>query len=65
MPEPADFVERVIEGFRSLRERPHFEVLAQQFESGEVSFVVDCKGIQLYLDEEIAAGPQDMDSSMG
>jgi hypothetical protein len=61
MPEPTDFVDKIIEGFRSLRKRPHFDVLVEQFEAGEVSFVVDCKGIQIYVDEEVAPGSHDTD----
>ncbi len=64
MSEPVDFVERVIEGFRSLRERPHFDLLARQFEAGEVSFVVDAKGIQVYVDAEAGPEPEDMGSTV-
>lgn len=51
MPEETDFVERIVEGFESLRSRPAYRVLADQFESGELTFIVDRQGIRIHLDQ--------------
>src|SRR5207247_154472 len=41
-----DFIDRIIEGFQTLRERPHLDVVAAQFAAGEIAFVVDYRGIR-------------------
>jgi hypothetical protein len=50
MPEPIDFVDRIIEGFQSLKDRPAYGLLAGQFEAGELTFIVDRQGIRIHLD---------------
>jgi multidrug resistance efflux pump len=51
VPEDTDFVERIVEGFESLRDRPAYRVLADQFEAGELTFIVDRQGIRIHLDQ--------------
>ena len=51
MPEETDFVERIVEGFQSLRSRPAYRVLSDQFEAGELTFIVDRQGIRIHLDQ--------------
>lgn len=55
-----DFVDRITDGFVSLRERPQFDFLASQFAAGEISFVVDRRGIRIVVEE----GPQDGDPDL-
>jgi len=50
MPEPIDFVDRIVEGFQSLKDRPAYGLLAGQFEAGELTFIVDRQGIRIHLD---------------
>jgi hypothetical protein len=50
MPEQIDFVDRIVEGFQSLKDRPAYRLLAGQFEAGELTFIVDRQGIRLHLD---------------
>jgi hypothetical protein len=50
MPEEIDFVDRIISGFESLKDRPAYNVLAGQFEAGELTFIVDRQGIRIHLD---------------
>jgi multidrug resistance efflux pump len=50
MPEQIDFVDRIIEGFQSLKDRPAYRLLAGQFEAGELTFIVDRQGIRIHLD---------------
>ena len=50
MPEPIDFVDRISEGFQSLKDRPAYGLLAGQFEAGELTFIVDRQGIRIHLD---------------
>lgn len=62
-----DFVDRIIEGFRTIQARAAYEVLAAQFEAGELSFIVDRQGIRMHLDEidldDPEVGPiEDLDS---
>jgi hypothetical protein len=47
-----DFVDRIVEGFESLRDRDHFDFLATQFAAGEISFIVDQRGIRIVTDDE-------------
>lgn len=61
MPEPTDFVDQIIEGFRTLRERPRLDLLAQQFEAGELAFVVDRRGIQVHLGQVDVSPPEEAD----
>lgn len=57
--EHSDFVDTIIQGFQSLRRRPHFDVLTEQFLSGDLTFVVDRKGIQVHLGEVASGAPDD------
>jgi hypothetical protein len=50
MPEEIDFVDRIISGFESLKDRPAYNILAGQFEAGELTFIVDRQGIRIHLD---------------
>jgi hypothetical protein len=50
MAEEIDFVDRIISGFESLKDRPAYHVLAGQFEAGELTFIVDRQGIRIHLD---------------
>ena len=50
MAEEIDFVDRIISGFESLKDRPAYKVLAGQFEAGELTFIVDRQGIRIHLD---------------
>jgi len=60
MPEPIDFVDRIVEGFQSLKDRPAYGLLAGQFEAGELTFVVDRQGIRIHLDAvEVETGDID------
>lgn len=47
-----DFIDRIVQGFESLRDRPHVEFLAEQFAAGDISFVVDHRGIRIVADED-------------
>lgn len=47
-----DFIDRIISGFESLRDRPHFDFLAEQFTQGEIMFIVDHRGIRIESHEE-------------
>ncbi|HEU5002198.1 MAG TPA: hypothetical protein VFW71_05390 [Actinomycetota bacterium] len=51
MPTEHDFVERILEAFSSLRSRAAFEVIQNQFEAGELTFIVDRYGIRIHLDQ--------------
>jgi multidrug resistance efflux pump len=46
-----DFLDRILQGFASLRDRPAFKVIQGQFEAGELTFIVDRQGIRIHLDE--------------
>ena len=60
MIEPIDFVDRIIEGFQSLKDRPAYGLLAGQFEAGELTFIVDRQGIRIHLDAvEVETGDID------
>lgn len=50
MEEEVDFVDRIISGFASLKDRPAYRVLSGQFEAGELTFIVDRQGIRIHLD---------------
>ena len=56
-----EFIDRIIQGFETLRERPHVDVLAAQFAAGELSFVVDYRGIRIVMDD----GPGDGSADVG
>lgn len=67
MDDYVDFVDRIVKGFESLRNRPAFELLTGQFEAGELSFIVDRQGIRIHLDqidltEAETTDPSDLDS---
>ena len=47
-----DFIDRIIEGFQTLRERPHLNILAAQFAAGEIAFVVDHRGIRTVFEDD-------------
>ena len=63
MPEPIDFVDRIIEGFQSLKDRPAYGLLAGQFEAGELSFIVDRQGIRIHLDV-VEVETEEIDTAM-
>ncbi|MGH3798344.1 MAG: hypothetical protein ACRDSP_26140 [Pseudonocardiaceae bacterium] len=44
-----EFIDKIIQGFETLRERPHLDVLAAQFAVGEIAFVVDHRGIRILV----------------
>jgi hypothetical protein len=54
-----DFIDRIIRGFETLRDRPHLNVLAAQFAAGEIAFVVDHRGIRILVGED----SRDIDSA--
>jgi hypothetical protein len=47
-----DFIDRIIEGFQSMRERPHLDIVAAQFAAGEIAFVVDRHGIRTVFEDD-------------
>lgn len=47
-----DFIDRIIQGFETLRHRPHLDLLAAQFAAGEIAFVVDCHGIRTIFEDD-------------
>lgn len=51
MAEEIDFVDRIVEGFQSLRDRPAYALLGRQFAAGELTFIVDSQGIRIHLDQ--------------
>ncbi|HEX2297638.1 MAG TPA: hypothetical protein VHH34_03820 [Pseudonocardiaceae bacterium] len=55
-----DFVDRITEGFASLRDRPHFNFLASQFAAGEISFIVDHRGIRIVVEDGSPDGDPDL-----
>ena len=54
-----EFIDRIIRGFETLRDRPHLDHLAAQFAAGEIAFIVDYRGIRILIGEE----SQDVDSA--
>ena len=63
MPEPIDFVGRIVEGFQSLKDRPAYGLLAGQFEAGELTFIVDRQGIRIHLDA-VEVETEDIDTTV-
>lgn len=63
MDDYVDFVDRIVKGFESLRNRPAFELLTGQFETGELSFIVDRQGIRIHLDQIDLSEPEMTDPS--
>jgi hypothetical protein len=47
-----EFIDRIIGGFESMRERPNLEIVARQFAEGEISFIVDRRGIRIAFEDE-------------
>jgi hypothetical protein len=47
-----EFIDRIIQGFETLRARPHLDILAAQFAAGEISFLVDRRGIRTLFDND-------------
>lgn len=47
-----DFIDRIIQGLETMRERPHLAFLAEQFAAGEIMFIVDRRGIRIATKEE-------------
>ena len=47
-----EFIDRIIGGFESMRERPNLGIVARQFAEGEISFVVDRRGIRIAFEDE-------------
>jgi hypothetical protein len=52
-----DFIDRIIEGFQSLRDRPHLDIVAAQFAAGEIAFVVDHRGIRTVFEDDSTEEP--------
>ena len=46
------FIDRIIEGFESMRQRPHLEIVAAQFAAGEIAFLVDNRGIRAVFEDD-------------
>lgn len=46
------FIDRIIEGFESMRHRPHLDVVAAQFAAGEIAFLVDHRGIRTIFEDD-------------
>ena len=63
MPEPIDFVDRIVQGFQSLKDRPAYGLLAGQFEAGELTFIVDRQGIRIHLDA-VEVETEDIDTTV-
>ena len=63
MQEEQDFVDRIIEGFQSLRDRPAYRTLAGQFAAGELTFIVDRQGIRIHLDA-VEVETEDLDTTV-
>ncbi|HWD71040.1 MAG TPA: hypothetical protein VG779_00815 [Actinomycetota bacterium] len=63
MAEPIDFVDRIVEGFQSLKDRPAYGLLAGQFEAGELTFIVDRQGIRIHLDA-VEVETEDIDTTV-
>ena len=63
MVEPIDFVDRIVEGFQSLKDRPAYGLLAGQFEAGELTFIVDRQGIRIHLDA-VEVETEDIDTTV-
>ena len=55
-------MDRIIEGFQSLKDRPAYGLLAGQFEAGELTFIVDRQGIRIHLDA-VEMETEDIDTS--
>jgi hypothetical protein len=47
-----EFLDRIIGGFESMRERPNLNIVAQQFAAGELSFIVDRRGIRVAFEDD-------------
>jgi hypothetical protein len=47
-----EFIDRIIRGFETMRERPHLDFLAEQFTTGEIMFIVDRRGIRITPQED-------------
>jgi hypothetical protein len=54
-----EFIDRIVQGFETLRDRPHLDVLAAQFVAGELAFIVDHRGIRILVGEDA----KDVDSA--
>ena len=50
--EDQEFIDRIIGGFESMRRRPNLEIVARQFAEGEISFIVDRRGIRIAFEDE-------------
>lgn len=47
-----EFIDRIIRGFETMRERPHLDFLAEQFTTGKIMFMVDHRGIRITPQED-------------
>lgn len=63
MDEEYDFVDRIVEGFQSMKHRPAYGLLASQFAAGELTFIVDRQGIRIHLDT-IELDTEDIDTTV-
>lgn len=59
------FIDRIIEGFETLRQRPHLDLLAKQFAAGEVAFIVDHRGIRTLVGDNNVGDEVDSASLLG
>lgn len=46
------FIDRIVEGFESMRQKPHLDIVAAQFAAGEIAFVVDHRGIRTIFEDD-------------
>lgn len=46
------FIDRIVEGFETMRQRPHLDLVAAQFAAGEISFLVDRHGIRTLFEDD-------------
>ena len=47
-----EFIDRIIGGFESMRQRPNLDLVARQFAEGEIYFVVDRRGIRVAFEDD-------------
>ena len=56
--EGQEFIDRIIQGFETFRDRPNLGVVAEQFAAGELAFMVDRRGIRVVFEDEFGdVGP--------
>ena len=50
--EGQEFIDRIVQGFETFRDRPHLDLLAEQFAAGEIAFLVDRRGIRTVFEDD-------------